>query len=132
MPDGNRLNPVSYQLLIRLCLDVRIRIGRLGEFDFPAGFYIYTGSGRRNIEARIARHRRRRKPLHWHIDHLLAHPAAEILDVRLSVLPECRLNQATAGEMPAPGFGASDCHDGCHSHLRFIRCTGTLAGQRNQ
>jgi len=42
---------ISYQLHIELSQPCSITIGKLGEFNFPAGYYIYTGSARRHIEA---------------------------------------------------------------------------------
>lgn len=110
----------TYQLLIEIADPVRVRVGRLGTFDFPAGRYIYTGSARRHFEARIARHLRREKTLRWHIDFLLAAPGVSIAGVHRHVEEECAINQATTGRVLAPGFGASDCHAGCGSHLRFI------------
>ncbi len=114
------LEPSTYQLHIYLGRDVTIRIGALGTFHFPAGDYIYTGSAKRNIEARIRRHRRREKRLHWHIDYLLYQPDASVVDVTLSSQPECRLNQSTPGKILVPGFGASDCRQCCGSHLKYI------------
>jgi len=99
---------------------LRVSIGRLGEFDFPAGDYVYTGSARRNLEARVARHLRREKRLRWHIDYLLAAPGVTVSEVRRSDVAECALNQATVGRAPVPGFGASDCRQGCGSHLKFV------------
>ena len=61
----------SYQLHIRLSRPICCQIGRLGRFDFPAGRYLYTGSARRNMAARLTRHLQREKPLRWHIDYLL-------------------------------------------------------------
>lgn len=97
-----------------------LAIGRLGVFEFPAGRYVYTGSARRNLEARIARHRRTEKALRWHIDWLLAAPAARIVSVRRSHEPECALNRKAGGRVLAAGFGASDCSAGCDSHLRYL------------
>lgn len=114
----------TYQLLIVLALPQRLVIGRLGSFLFPAGTYVYTGSARRNLEARIARHRRREKPLHWHVDYLLASPHASVVDVRRSDKMECLWNQSGGGTVVAPGFGASDCKSGCGSHLRYHGYTG--------
>jgi len=51
----------SYQLLIKLADKRRIKVGRLGSFIFPAGYYVYTGSAKIGLEARIARHLRRDK-----------------------------------------------------------------------
>jgi Uri superfamily endonuclease len=110
--------PRSYQLLIEVGRPVSIRVGRLGTFRFPAGRYVYTGSARRTLEARIARHLGARRRLHWHIDFLLAAPGARVLRVRRSRLPECALNQRTPGAMPVAGFGATDCRAGCGSHLK--------------
>lgn len=112
--------PTSYQLVIDVAAAVRVTVGRLGSFDFPAGRYIYTGSARRGVEARIGRHLRRDKPLHWHVDYLLAAPGVHVVDTRRSAAAECVLNQRTAGRIVAPGFGASDCRAGCGSHLKWL------------
>jgi Uri superfamily endonuclease len=110
----------TYQLLIDIADPVRVRIGRLGEFDFPAGRYIYTGSARRNFEARVARHLRREKTLRWHIDYLLAAPGVRIAEVIRLSEDECPINRATPGSLPVPGLGASDCRAGCGSHLKYL------------
>ncbi|AAU91348.1 conserved hypothetical protein [Methylococcus capsulatus str. Bath] len=108
-----------YQLDILLTAEARITVGRLGEFLFPAGRYVYTGSARRKLDARIRRHLSRNKKLRWHIDYLLMVGAAEVVGVRLFEDGECAVNQATEGIVVAPGFGASDCRRGCGSHLKF-------------
>ncbi len=110
----------TYQLRIRVEQPLRLSIGRLGEFDFPAGTYVYTGSARRHFEARIARHLRTEKTLRWHIDYLLAAPGVAVTDVVRSDVSECALNQATAGRVLVLGFGASDCKHGCGSHLKYL------------
>lgn len=111
---------VTYQLLIDIARPVRVVVGRLGRFDFPAGRYIYTGSARRHFEARVARHLRQEKALRWHIDYLLAAPGTRIAGVRRYVEDECAISRATPGTVPVPGFGASDCRAGCGSHLKFL------------
>jgi Uri superfamily endonuclease len=111
---------ISYQLLIELARPVTVTVGRLGTFGFAAGRYIYTGSARRNLEARIARHLRAEKTLRWHIDYLLAVAGVRVLSVRRSRHAECALNQATGGTIPIPGFGASDCRARCGSHLKYL------------
>ncbi len=110
---------ITYQLLIEVVCPVRFTIGRLGKFAFPAGRYIYTGSARRNFEARIARHLRPEKTLRWHIDYLLAARNVRVVGVRRYVEDECAINRATPGSVPIPGFGASDCRAGCGSHLKY-------------
>lgn len=111
---------VTYQLLIEVARPVRATIGRLGQFVFPAGRYIYTGSARRSIEARIMRHLRSEKTLRWHIDYLLMAPGVHIAGVRRYVDDECAINHATPGHTLVPGFGASDCRAGCGSHLKYL------------
>ncbi|MGB0721771.1 MAG: GIY-YIG nuclease family protein [Gammaproteobacteria bacterium] len=107
----------TYQLHIELSADVEVKVGRLGCFLFRAGRYVYTGSARRNLEARVARHLRRDKTLRWHIDYLLARPEARVLRVERSNRNECAWNQSVHGKPAAPGFGASDCRAGCGAHL---------------
>lgn len=77
--DGQVAEGSLYALLIYLPHATQINVGKLGEFVFPAGFYVYVGSARRNLASRIARHRRKEKRLHWHIDYLLQH--AEVKEV---------------------------------------------------
>lgn len=112
--------PVSYQLKITVARTIRCRIGALGTCEFPAGNYVYTGSARRNLEARIARHLRRSKPLRWHVDYLLAAPGVKIVEVLRSPVEECALNQAVEGKAPVAGFGSSDCTAGCGAHLKYL------------
>jgi len=115
----SRDRAISYQLVIEVPLAVRVQVGRLGEFEFPAGTYVYTGSARRGLEARLARHVRAEKPLRWHIDYLLAAPGVRITKVVRSSRDECGLNQAARGAVRVPGFGASDCRAGCVAHLKY-------------
>ena len=116
--------PGYYQLLLRLAADRRIQVGKLGRFDFPAGYYVYTGSARGGLEGRLARHQRRQKRFHWHIDYLLRY--AKI--VRIRTFPEgketeCKLNarlfRRPGAQCVADGFGSSDCR--CRTHLAFFR-----------
>ncbi|MCK5092098.1 MAG: GIY-YIG nuclease family protein [Gammaproteobacteria bacterium] len=111
----------TYQLFIELAKDTEIQVGKLGKFSFPAGNYVYTGSARKNMEARIQRHFSKDKRLRWHIDYLLNSPHAQITDSRLSKKEECALNQQTNGEIIVPRFGASDCKNGCGSHLKYFQ-----------
>jgi Uri superfamily endonuclease len=111
---------ISYQLVIEVPRPLRRTIGRLGVFTFLAGRYVYTGSARRNLEARIARHLRADKALRWHIDYLLIAPGVRVLEVRRSAREECSLNRTVRGRVPVPGFGASDCRAGCGAHLKYL------------
>ncbi len=113
-----------YVLVIEVARRIRVRVGALGECEFPAGWYLYVGSARRHLRRRVARHQARAKRRRWHIDFLTSHPAARVVDVIL--LPqtprsECEVNRTVAGAVlgsaPVRGFGASDCGAGCEAHL---------------
>jgi Uri superfamily endonuclease len=62
----------TYILLLQLPDDATISIGRLGTFDFPAGWYTYIGSafGSGGLIARIKHHLQPSGNPHWHIDYL--------------------------------------------------------------
>jgi Uri superfamily endonuclease len=112
---------ISYALIIRLKTDRKIRIGQLGTFVFSGGYYAYTGSARKNMVKRLARHHwKEGKKLRWHIDYLLNDHAATIIRVEISDLEECALNQSITGEIIVTGFGASDCRNHCRSHLKRL------------
>ncbi len=111
---------ITYQLYIRLTEDTTIEAGKLGAVYLRKGLYIYTGSAKKNMAARIKRHRRKDKKRHWHIDHITTLPQAHIEKVTYHIEDECFINKKTVGTILAPGFGASDCKNGCVSHLKFI------------
>lgn len=115
-------NWISYSLYIRVDEIEYIRVGKLGSFRFAPGDYIYSGSARRGICARVNRHLRQEKKLRWHIDYLLAAPSVQITRVRLSTASECRLVAEGGGAVVVSGFGASDCSNSCGSHLRCLSC----------
>lgn len=115
-----RTEPCSYQLLVRVARPVTIEVGRLGTFVVCAGCHVYTGSARRNLDARVARHLRADKRLRWHIDYLLTAPGVEVISVRTSTRNECALNRSVPGRVTIAGFGASDCRSGCGAHLKLL------------
>lgn len=115
-----------YVLLIRLTAVTSLRIGALGFFDLSPGWYLYTGSARRNLPQRLARHFAPDKPPRWHIDTLTATPNAHTQGAIVHPgggLSECELNRAVgklAGERwPVPRFGAGDCRRCCPAHLAY-------------
>ena len=95
-----------------------IQIGSLGIRHFPAGYYVYVGSARRNLAARIARHRRRRKQLHWHLDYF-RQQADVVADIPIRTADDLEHDLAASlaplSDWSMDGFGCSDCH--CPSHL---------------
>ncbi|MEO2152275.1 MAG: DUF123 domain-containing protein, partial [Thermococcus sp.] len=99
----------SYFLVIRLEEGRRIRTqGK--AFELRPGYYVYIGSAMNSLEKRVARHFRREKRLHWHIDYLLKE--AELL--RAYLIPsEVKLEEDLSREVSrfgqaVPGFGAGD------------------------
>ena len=131
-----------YILLLALEESATIRCGALGVFTLSAGRYLYTGSAKRGLKARVARHLSPEKPLRWHIDYLttatgtsrigavafpVVYPVAFSVaypgGVGVKTLSECELNRRAgvlAGQAaPVPGFGASDCRAGCPAHLWY-------------
>jgi sugar fermentation stimulation protein A len=73
-----------------------------------------------HLSARIARHVRKRKKMHWHIDFLRQEVESVVpVPIRSSRRDECEVARAYS-KLLAPGpseFGSSDC--GCPTHLFF-------------
>lgn len=115
--------PGIYQLYMHLPQPVRLQVGRLGTFDFPAGLYVYTGSALGGIGPRVGRHLRKEKRFHWHIDFLREHARVHAVTILITRERwECTLHRQTMesleGCSPARGFGSSDCS--CLSHLGYL------------
>jgi Uri superfamily endonuclease len=117
----------TYLLLLQLETPLaQLAIGRLGRYDFAAGYYLYVGSafGAGGLGARLRRHQQRHKArLHWHIDYLRPHTLLREIWSLAAAMPLeqawCRALQAVRGvEMPIPGFGASDSQ--LPSHLLYV------------
>ena len=112
----------TYCILINLKTDQIIEIGRKGKISFDNGCYVYVGSAMNSLEARIRRHLRKDKKMHWHVDYLLDNPSSQIIQVFFSddgVKHECELATHIAGKGTGiQGFGCSDCK--CHSHLIYF------------
>lgn len=114
----------TYALLFELDNPLAISVGKLGEFLLPAGKLIYVGSalGPGGLAARLRRHLRPDKPLHWHIDSLTAvlTPTVWRIDAsggRLECAWVRELLALPGASVPIPGFGSSDCREGCPAHL---------------
>lgn len=115
----------TYVLALWLDRARRISVGRLGEFEFPAGWVLYVGSalGPGGLAARLARHRRRfasgKRP-HWHVDYVREQAVwggawARRSGERLECAWAAALGQRPGARILVPGFGASDCR--CPAHL---------------
>ncbi len=111
---------VAYQIFFRLDSPLTLTIGKLGTHKMPAGNYVYSGSAKRNIRARVLRHLTGAKKRHWHIDYLLSGPGITVHRIILSRSSECKLNKSIKGRIIVRRFGSTDCSEGCGSHLKFI------------
>ncbi|MGD9657076.1 MAG: DUF123 domain-containing protein [Methylocystis sp.] len=111
--------PGAYALWLRLASPLDVRVGKISA-RLPVGDYLYCGSakGPGGLRARFARHMRKNKRAHWHVDQLTL--AGEILGAFIvEGGDECALNAALGGlPIPLPGFGSSDCRR-CAAHLRL-------------
>jgi len=131
--------PGTYALVLLSDAIQTLEIGRLGKLTTEPGYYIYVGSafGPGGVAARVSRHYRRDKPMHWHIDYL--RPAVQLLEVWYtydSQRRECSWSNVLASMkascVPLAGFGSSDCRQGCDAHLRFFRSQPSVATFRRR
>ncbi|MCR4318851.1 MAG: GIY-YIG nuclease family protein [Candidatus Brocadiaceae bacterium] len=118
------MNKGIYCLTIKLLKKHNIRVGCLGTFRFPRGFYVYVGSAQNNLEDRIERHLRQDKKMHWHIDYLLHYGQVTCVHTYAGEKhTECMLSQKIRNiknvQILVNGFGSSDCS--CTSHLYFFQ-----------
>jgi len=119
MPE-NRINGRTYILLIENYKNKEVFIGRLGKLKFVRGIYVYIGSAKKNLMARIKRHLSENKKKFWHIDYFLDRKTS-IKEVWTSPRQaECRIAQYffKNGFPYIKNFGSSDCR--CKSHLFFV------------
>jgi Uri superfamily endonuclease len=100
---------------------VALSLAAFNGVTLSAGRYVYAGSARGpgGLRARIARHLRRGKPRHWHVDHL-TEAATSLRAFPVAGGNECalvgKLLKSKRYRHPLPGFGSSDCRR-CVSHL---------------
>ena len=125
----------TYILLMRLAAPHTIPIGRLGVFDFAAGYYAYVGSafGSGGLAGRLSHHLKPAPRPHWHIDYLRQiAPLVELCysasDTRLECVWAAELKQMPGAGIPIPRFGASDCR--CEAHLFYFAAAPTLPGEK--
>ena len=123
--------PGAYLLLLRLKRELRPPIRRFGGLCFPPGLYVYAGNalGPGGIGARVKRHFRTDKRVHWHIDYLTT-AGAVMAAFPCTAGRECELIEALLNRagfaVAAKGFGSSDCRS-CESHL--LRVVGECPSQ---
>ncbi|MGD8340969.1 MAG: GIY-YIG nuclease family protein [Gammaproteobacteria bacterium] len=113
--------PGTYVLVLHSRANVDIEVGHWGRLRVEPGYYAYVGSafGPGGLRARLARHFRREKKNHWHVDYLreVTEPVAAWC-LHASVRLEHRWAKALGrrqGIACIAGFGSSDCC--CDGHL---------------
>jgi Uri superfamily endonuclease len=124
--------PGVYALQLHLAQPARLVVGKLGVFHLRPGEYVYVGSaqGPGGLRARLGRHLHGGGSPHWHIDALrqvcqvryfLCRMNSTGAEPAVGTPLECRWSQGLAAypgaTIPIPGFGASDCRQGCAAHL---------------
>ena len=127
--DESQLNPLpssgSYALIIDVARKINLRPEK--PWTIEPGIYIYAGRASRSLPARLERHKKRVKPIHWHIDWITTHRSAKIMNT--IILPdhpeqECAIIRAlvstTSSSFPFRRYGSSDCKEGCPAHLIMI------------
>lgn len=112
--------PGAYVLEIALDRPLAFKAARL-RGTLPPGAYGYAGSacGPGGLRARIARHLKRDKPIHWHADRITV--AGHVTGIAFAeTAHECdlaaRLTALPGAAIPLAGFGSSDCRR-CEAHL---------------
>lgn len=110
-----------YAIYLELSEESTIQVGKLGTFTFNKGIYVYVGSAKRNINARIRRHVEVEKKKKWHFDYLRPFGTIVKIITYERNIDECELaekiRKKTNGVFPIKGFGSSDCR--CFSHLIY-------------
>lgn len=118
----------TYVLLLNLPVNKTISVGKLGTFDFPAGWYTYIGSafGAGGLLGRIKHHLQPTEKPHWHIDYLRRE--AELKEIWLAPDSERREHDWVELMIAVPGavalvdgFGASDSSQMTHLFYFDIR-----------
>lgn len=108
----------DYMIVLRLQEDKDIVIGVKGIVHFPKGYYVYVGSAKQNLAARLTRHQRKRKKMHWHIDYFRQEAeVTAVIPIRTADDLEHDIADSVnfIASWSIAGFGCTDCH--CSSHL---------------
>jgi len=115
----------TYALFLDMEREVQMQVGALGPCTFPRGVHVYAGSAMRGLQTRLARHVRREKTIHWHVDRLTTVSGCQVLGAVVFTSPvhqECEivgyLTSSEDAEVRPSCFGASD--HACRGHLVWL------------
>jgi sugar fermentation stimulation protein A len=120
----NLFNNGSYSIVFSLRQKIEIFLPKFGIQKFDKGLYVYSGSGKKNLLARIERHLRKKKKFKWHIDYFSSRKEVEPVEIFLfKDKTECEINlffKEIGGVILIPDFGSTDCKNKCGSHFLFL------------
>jgi Uri superfamily endonuclease len=121
----------AYAILLHLTKSQKIQISKLGDFEFPEGFYVYSGSAKKNLGKRIGRHLRKdNKKLKWHIDFFIKNSYVKQIGywafIEKEECPVNRFFKTRGGSVVVKNFGSSDCRENCESHLLYLGTVNRL------
>ena len=106
--------------------DFTISAKKFVDVKFPKGYYYYIGSAQKGLTSRIARHKRKDKIIHWHIDHLTTNKSTSNINSFIIPNAEKTLEVEIANnfvnyfdtKIIATGFGNSDTKE-TKTHLFY-------------
>ncbi len=118
----------TYLLEIFASEEFTVKAKKFVGIKFPSGYYYYSGSAQKGYNARLKRHLRRTKTIHWHIDHITTISTNKITTIFLfEEAPrerECEVVQTLIREFNLDdtfsGFGNGDCKT-CGTHLLYSK-----------
>ncbi len=115
-----------YLLIIEITKPLTIAIRNTG-YKLEPGYYIYVGSawGSGGLKSRIARHIKKDKKIHWHIDKITSTPFTAVKTICLLPGAPAHYESSIASTLLTkldfiPGFGSSDKREDT-SHLFICR-----------
>ena len=120
----------AYAILFSLLSDCQTYIPKYGHVIFKKGFYVYSGSAKKNLIHRVTRHSKKDKKVKWHIDYFSVLDLVQTLKIFLfSDKSECEINSffyANGGKEIIKKFGSTDCKKKCPSHFLYFKKRPTL------
>lgn len=111
----------AYVLMIETASPLPVRLPQKDVSVLAPSTYLYVGSanGPGGIKARLRRHFRPNKKIHWHVDQLTT-CSASVEALAVIGGNECALGEILLAskryQVALQGFGSSDCRT-CSSHL---------------
>jgi Uri superfamily endonuclease len=118
------INSGTYAIVFYLMEDNEFIIPRFGRVFFRKGYYVYSGSAKKNLIPRVKRHIRKEKKLKWHIDYFSV--SEKVITKKIFLFAhrsECEINRffkLSGGKIVIEKFGASDCKNKCKSHFLYF------------